>query len=118
MTGHGREITIDGIVQSESLDAILLAHKLSIVAEDGHVYEVEPRFVGAYLRHCIGLRVNARAEVILEGQHRSIVRILSLTLIGEPSADVVQVSAGARTPPAGPGLVPKVGKTNSRGTGR
>jgi len=84
MAERKHEITIEGIVQRESLDAILVSHRLSIVGKDGHVYEVEPSYVGAYLQRCEGQRVIARAELLHQGNDRSVVRISSLTTIGHP----------------------------------
>jgi hypothetical protein len=115
VAGRGREITIDGIVEKDSLDAILLSHRLSIVGVDGHVYEVEPNYIGAYLQRFEGHRVIARAELVFKGQGRSVIRISSLRLMGEAATDVSGGIAGnmhplrVDAPDEGPGEVDETG---------
>jgi hypothetical protein len=93
VTDPGHEITIQGTIQRESLDALLPSHRLSIVGTDGHVYEVEPTYLGAYLQRCEGCGVIAKAQILRNGIQRSVVRILSLRLLGSTPIDPGRESA-------------------------
>jgi hypothetical protein len=57
-------ITIEGTVQTGSLDSICLSHQICIAATDGYVYEVDPSYVGIYLENFVGCHVIARVEPV------------------------------------------------------
>jgi len=78
VSSHQGEIIIEGVVRSCPLDARIVAHQVSIVGTDGHVYEVEPTYLGAYLQRFDGRQVAARARVLLTRTDRSVVRLSSL----------------------------------------
>jgi hypothetical protein len=80
---HQPEIVIEGVVRDTFLDAVLPAHRLSIVGGDGHVYELEPTYLGAYLQRFVGRRVIVRAQVLVRGLGRSVVRLSSVTVHGD-----------------------------------
>ncbi len=103
MSGGGIETTIQGIVRGGSLDAVRLSHRVSIVGTDGHVYEVEPSYVGRYLQRLEGHEVIARVELLLRGRKCSVVRISSLRLVAGTPAHTNGMNDRAALPPgAGP----------------
>jgi hypothetical protein len=93
VTERRQTITIQGSIKRDSLDALLVSHRLTIVGTDGHVYEVEPTYLGAYLQRCEGCGVIARAELLRRGEKRSVVRVLSLKLMGRTPVDRGKESA-------------------------
>jgi hypothetical protein len=74
---------IEGIVQPCFLDSVCLSHRICILATDGHVYEVEPNFVGLYLERFVGHRVEAQVQPVTNGNRRNEVRLLSLKALDE-----------------------------------
>lgn len=81
MAGQRDFMTIEGTVQSDSLDSICLSHRICIATVDGHTYEVEPSYVGLYLEGFEGHHVIARVQPITSGNKRSVVRIWGLTVL-------------------------------------
>lgn len=76
-------ITVEGIVQQGSLDAIHLSPRVCIVSADGHAYEVEPSYVGRYLERFEGEHVIAQVRPVINGKNRSVIRILTLKVLGK-----------------------------------
>ena len=94
---------IEGRVQPCFLDSICLAHRICIMGTDGHVYEVEPNYVGLYLERFIGFRVVVQGELVTSGKHRSVVRISSLkVLAGKGQHDRSEDSTAAPPDTDGP----------------
>jgi hypothetical protein len=81
MTNRKDSFVVDGIVQSEPANGASSSHRISIVAADGHVYDIEPLFVGAYLKRLVGRHVIARVVPLFRAAGRSLVRISSLNLV-------------------------------------
>jgi hypothetical protein len=78
--------TVEGRVQQGSLDAIHLSHRARIVSTDGHTYEVESSYVGRYLERLEGHHVIAQVRPVINGENRSLVRILTLKVLDRSAA--------------------------------
>jgi hypothetical protein len=95
----GRDtMRIEGIVQPCFLDSICLSHRICVVATDGHVYEVEPNYVGLYLERFIDHHVIAHVESVTNGKSRSVVRISSLKVLDGPTTQESSAAAGGAAP--------------------
>ena len=86
MAGGRDSITVEGTVQQGSLDAIHLSHRVCIVSANGHTFEVEPSYVGRYLDRLEGHHVIAQVQPIINGENRSLVRILTLKVLDRAAA--------------------------------
>jgi hypothetical protein len=86
MARSENSITVEGTVQQGSLDAMHLSHRVCIVSADGHTYEVEPSFVGRYLERLEGHHVIAQVHPVIDGNNRSVVRILTLKVLDRAAA--------------------------------
>lgn len=86
MAGRSDAFTIEGTVRRDLLDAIHLSHRICIAVNDGHTYEVEPRYLGLYVERLEGRRVVARVHPVPNGKQRNVVRILRLKVLdGNPA---------------------------------
>jgi hypothetical protein len=98
MAGRSNDITIEGTVRRDSLDAMHLSHRISIVSTSGHTYEVEPSYIGRYLEKFEGHNVIAQARPMRNGKERSEIRIQNLRVLGRARADPTADSGGIEGP--------------------
>jgi hypothetical protein len=89
---------IEGTVNPCFLDSICLSHRICIVAKDGHVYEIEPNYVGLYLERFIGHRVVVQGQPVTNGRSRSVVRLSSLQVLKDPPENGAAATVGRGIP--------------------
>jgi hypothetical protein len=92
MAGRSDAFTIAGTVRRDVLDTIHLSHRMCIAANDGHTYEVEPRYLGLYVERFEGRRVVARVHPLPNDNQTNVVRILRLKVL---DSDPAEAAAGA-----------------------
>jgi len=87
MAGCSDMMTIEGTVQTGSPDPVCLPHRVWIAATNGHLYEVEPSYIGLYLERFEGHHIIARVRPFKTGKNSSVIRISSLKVLEKTPPD-------------------------------
>ena len=99
MSNRQPDIVIDGIVESCAREFLATSPRVTIVGRDGHKIEIEPTYLGAYLRNFDGRHIIARGRVLARTPGLSVVRLSSLRVIIEPAQTTqVEVPQAGRVP--------------------
>jgi hypothetical protein len=107
MSDRRLEIVLDGIVHSCSREASSESCRVTIVGTGGREFEIEPTYLGAYLRNFDGRHIIARGRVVAQTPGQRVFRLSSLRVIIEPEetiqVEIPQSSVVTRPPDCGGG---------------